>query len=81
MIAAQSFLAVLVKACLVIFLLTLVRGLAWAFNLFVLAPFFDPLKNIPGPEGAALDTHLGELMECVSMHAMRCLPLTRVFQL
>jgi hypothetical protein len=79
MIAVQSILAVLVKACLVIFLLTLVRVLAWAFNLFVVAPFLDPLKNIRGPEGAAMETHLSELMECVSMHTMWRL-LTRVFQ-
>ncbi|KIM84675.1 hypothetical protein PILCRDRAFT_818273 [Piloderma croceum F 1598] len=63
MIAVQSFLAVLVKACLVIFLFTLVRGLVWVFNLFILAPFLDPLKNIPGPDGSALETHLGGLMD------------------
>jgi hypothetical protein len=80
MIAVQSFLAVLAKACLVIFLFTLVRGLAWVFNLFILAPFLDPLRNIPGPEGSALDTHLGELMECVNMYTMWRLPLTRIFQ-
>jgi hypothetical protein len=64
------FIASLVKACFVVFLLLLARGLAWLFNLFVIAPLSDPLRNLPGPEASALDTHLDHVMKRVNAYAL-----------
>jgi hypothetical protein len=64
------FIAFLAKACFVVFLLLLVRGLAWLFNLFIIAPLSDPLRNMPGPEASALDTHLGHVMKRVNVYAL-----------
>jgi hypothetical protein len=60
-----AFVASLAKACLVVFLLLLARGLAWLFNMLVLAPPFDPLRKLPGPDTSALGTHFDDVMECV----------------
>lgn len=67
MVSVLLFAAFFIKAFLVVFLLLLARGLVWLFNLFVLAPPFDPLRNLPGPEATALGTHLGNVMEYVHM--------------
>lgn len=53
----------LVKACSVVLLLLLARGLVWLFNLLVVAPLFDPLKNMPGPEASAFQSHFRDVME------------------
>jgi hypothetical protein len=65
MISALSLLTSLGKACLVVFLLLLARGLAWLFNLLVLAPPFDPLRTLPGPDTTVLGSHFNDVMECV----------------
>lgn len=53
----------LVKAFLVVTLLLLARALVWLFNLLVVLPPFDPLRNMPGPEAPAFKNHFREIME------------------
>lgn len=56
----------LLKACSAVVLLILVaRGFVWLINMMVVAPVFDPLKNIQGPDGSPLQNHLREVMEYV----------------
>jgi cytochrome P450 len=62
MISVLPVLAFLVKACLVVFLLLVAKGIVWAINLFVLAPPFDPLRKMPGPKATALQSHFGDIM-------------------
>jgi hypothetical protein len=63
-------LKVVVKASIVVLLLLLARGCAWLFNMFLLCPPFDPLKNLPGPDGSALQNHFREIMEYVILNTM-----------
>lgn len=55
----------LLKACSVVLLILVARGLVWLINMMVVAPMFDPLKNIQGPDGSPLQNHLREVMEYV----------------
>jgi hypothetical protein len=64
--ALLILLTVVVKASIVVLLLLLARGCAWLFNMLLLSPPFDPLKNLPGPDGSALQNHFREIMESVS---------------
>jgi hypothetical protein len=59
--------AFLVKASLVVSLLLLARGLAWLFNLLVIAPLSDPLRHMPGPVTSTLGTHFSDVLECVKL--------------
>ena len=54
---------VVVKAVVVGVLLLLARMIAWMVKLLVWSPLFDPLRKLPGPEGSALQSHLGTVME------------------
>lgn len=60
-------LAAVIKVSLISLLLLLARGILWMVNMLLVAPLFDPLQNLPGPEGAALQNHFSEVMECVSI--------------
>lgn len=51
------------KAIGVCFLLLLMKGLGWLLSTMIIAPFFDPLGNLPGPEGRLLQSHLPEAMD------------------
>lgn len=42
------------------------RALLSFFYMLLVRPFFDPLRHIPGPEGAYFQTHLRQVMEYVS---------------
>lgn len=55
----------LLKACSVVLLILVARGLVWLINMMVVAPMFDLLKNIQGPDGSPLQNHLREVMEYV----------------
>ncbi|KAJ7630451.1 cytochrome P450 [Roridomyces roridus] len=39
--------------------LLIARGVVWLANLFLVAPRSDPLRNLPGPEASALQSHFG----------------------
>jgi hypothetical protein len=55
----------LLKACSVVLLILVARGLVLLINMLVVAPMFDPLKKIQGPDGSLLQNHFREVMECV----------------
>jgi hypothetical protein len=65
---------VAVKVSIISLLLLLARGIFWLVNMLLVAPLFDPLQNLPGPEGAALQNHFKEVMEyvliCCSLNAV-----------
>jgi hypothetical protein len=62
---ASTLSLTLLKACGVIFLILVARGLVWLIGMVVIAPMFDPLKKIQGPDGSPLQNHFREVMECV----------------
>ncbi|KAJ7171840.1 cytochrome P450 [Mycena crocata] len=37
------------------------RAAVWLVNLLVIAPRLDPLKNLPGPDASAFDSHFNEV--------------------
>ncbi|KAJ7037480.1 cytochrome P450 [Mycena alexandri] len=45
----------------VLAVLGIARGLLWLVNLLLVAPRFDPLRNLPGPDAAAFQSHFGEV--------------------
>ncbi|EIW86404.1 cytochrome P450 [Coniophora puteana RWD-64-598 SS2] len=51
------------KACGVVLLLLLARAIYWMFNMLVVAPLFDPLKNVQGPKGSILENHFRQVMD------------------
>ena len=62
---------VIAKVAAVSLLLLLARGFVWLFNILLIMPLFDPLKNIPGPGGSALQNHFQEVMEYVTIFSAR----------
>lgn len=70
MMSLPSLLTTLLKACLVVLLLLVARGLAWLFNLFLLAPLFDPLRKMQGPDAPPFHSHFQDLMQFVSCHVL-----------
>jgi ethanolamine transporter EutH len=54
---------VIAKVVVVFLLLLLARGIVWFLNMLIFMPPFDPLNNIPGPEGSAFQNHFREVME------------------
>jgi hypothetical protein len=54
---------VMAKVAVVSLLLLLARGIVWFLNMLLFMPLFDPLKNIPGPDGSALQNHFREVIE------------------
>jgi hypothetical protein len=61
----STLLLSLVKACGVVLLILVARGFVWLINMLVVAPMFDPLKKIQGPDGSPLQNHFREVMEYV----------------
>lgn len=53
----------LLKACSIVLLILLARGLVRLVNMIILAPILDPLKKMQGPDGSLLQNHFRELME------------------
>ncbi|KAG1755051.1 cytochrome P450 [Suillus paluster] len=53
----------LLKACSVVLLIFVARGLVWLINMTIVAPMFDPLKNMQGPDGSPLQNHFREVMD------------------
>lgn len=53
------------KAVGVLFALVVARGVVWLVNLFLIAPRLDPLRNLPGPDASAFQSHFSEVNECV----------------
>jgi hypothetical protein len=41
----------------------ILRGVWWLLNLLLIAPPFDPLKNLPGPEAPRLANHFRNVMD------------------
>jgi hypothetical protein len=48
------------EGCFVALCLWLARGVAWALKTFIIAPPFDPLKRLPGPDASVLQNHFRE---------------------
>ncbi|KAF7437281.1 hypothetical protein PC9H_004119 [Pleurotus ostreatus] len=44
-------------------LLLLARGVLWLAHMMVIAPPFDPLRKLPGPDAPALQNHFREVMD------------------
>lgn len=53
----------LLKACSVVLFILVARGLVLLINMLVVAPMFDPLKKIQGPDGSLLQNHFREVMD------------------
>ncbi|OJA18829.1 hypothetical protein AZE42_00859 [Rhizopogon vesiculosus] len=51
------------KACSIILLIPVAQGLVWLINMMIVAPIFDPLKKMQGPDGSLLQNHFRELMD------------------
>ncbi|KAJ7139550.1 cytochrome P450 [Mycena epipterygia] len=49
------------KAVGVLFALVVARGVVWLVNLLLIAPRFDPLRNLPGPDASAFQSHFNEV--------------------
>lgn len=62
-ITASSLSLSLLKACSVVLLILVARGLVWLIHMLVVAPLFDPLKKIQGPDGSPLQNHFREVMD------------------
>lgn len=58
-----NVLTVITKVVTVSLMLLLARGIVWFLNMLIFMPLFDPLNNIPGPQGSALQNHFREVME------------------
>ncbi|KAL5534617.1 hypothetical protein ACEPAG_1080 [Sanghuangporus baumii] len=53
----------LALAIAVYVLVQLFRGLWWIINLYLIAPPFDPLRHLPGPDAPRLSNHFNEVMD------------------
>ncbi|PPQ98909.1 hypothetical protein CVT24_003540 [Panaeolus cyanescens] len=51
------------KVILLISAPILTYGLLWFINLVFIKPLFDPLRNIPGPNGAKFESHIPQVMD------------------
>ncbi|KAF7306436.1 Cytochrome P450 [Mycena indigotica] len=49
------------KAIGVLGFLLFARFLVWLVNLLLVAPRFDPLRHLPGPDGGALESHFNQV--------------------
>ncbi|KAF7319861.1 Cytochrome P450 [Mycena kentingensis (nom. inval.)] len=58
LVTALLFFAKLLAALVSLLLL---RGIVWLVNLLVIAPLRDPLRNLPGPDGGAFETHFSSV--------------------
>jgi hypothetical protein len=62
--ACQLFL-LFAKVVGVLTALVVARGILWLVNLLLVAPRFDPLRNLPGPDASAFQSHFSEVNESV----------------
>ena len=53
----------LFKVALVAIVTLALRSGFWIVNTVLIKPLSDPLRHIPGPDGAPFQTHLREVME------------------
>jgi hypothetical protein len=58
-----SVLLLLAKSVTVVLCLLLLRIFVWAFNMVVIAPMFDPLKDLPGPAATFFENHFSRVLE------------------
>lgn len=58
------------KAVGLLCVLVIARGVLWLVNLVLVAPRFDPLRNLPGPDASAFESHFNEVNECVSLSGL-----------
>ena len=72
------FFTVISKLLFVYLVALAFKGALWAFNLFVLAPLSDPLRQLPGPRAGYWENHFWELMEYASDPSLRLTTLTKV---
>jgi hypothetical protein len=70
--ACQLFL-LFAKVVGVLTALVVARGILWLVNLLLVAPRFDPLRNLPGPDASAFQSHFSEVNESV-LHPTPSIP-------
>jgi len=63
--AVRDFSLIIMKVCVVAVVVIILRGVFWFFHMLFVRPLFDPLRKLPGPQGAILQSHLREVMEYV----------------
>jgi hypothetical protein len=56
-------LVLLARVLLVALLLLCARAVLWLVNMLLYAPMFDPLRNLPGPDGTVFESHFVQVME------------------
>ena len=44
-------------------LIQIIRGIWWLVNLLLVAPPFDPLRHLPGPDAPRLANHFRDVMD------------------
>jgi len=54
------------QICLTAVVTLILHVLYSLFKLLVLRPLIDPLRHLPGPQGAMLQSHLQQVMKYVS---------------
>ena len=65
MLTVSTLALSLLKTCSVVLLILVASGFVWLINMMIVAPIFDPLKNMQGPDGSPLQNHFREVMEWV----------------
>ena len=63
MLFVPVVLAFVAKAAGLLALVQVLRGLWWLINLYLIAPPFDPLRYLPGPDAPRLSNHFNEVMD------------------
>ncbi|KAJ7226048.1 cytochrome P450 [Mycena pura] len=58
---AFQLISLVAKAVGVVAAVLLARGIVWLVNLLLVAPWLDPLRNLPGPNGSAFQSHFDEV--------------------
>ncbi|KAF9056432.1 cytochrome P450 [Panaeolus papilionaceus] len=51
------------KYCLLLSAPIVLYGLLWFINMVFIKPLFDPLRHIPGPNGAKFESHLPQVLD------------------
>ncbi|KAJ7480120.1 cytochrome P450 [Mycena galericulata] len=70
--AAFQLFSLFVKAAGVLFVVVVARGVLWLVNLLLVAPRFDPLRNLPGPDAPAFESHFNEVNDPDITPAVYC---------
>lgn len=60
---AVAVLVLVAKITALAALVQILRGLWWIFDLLFIQPPSDPLRHLPGPDGAKMQNHFREVME------------------